>query len=70
MTLNCTLKSGGKKEVYVPIVPPLKGYEDVKPRLIEMKALAQEGLGMVRATWRRRIHTNTPQGQSATYLDL
>lgn len=27
--------------------PPLSGYEDVKPRLLEMKAIAQEGLGMV-----------------------
>lgn len=50
MTLTCTLKNGGKKEVYIPIEPPLRGYEDVKPRLLEMKALAQEGLGMVRTT--------------------
>lgn len=48
MTLTCTLKSGSKKEVIVPIEPPLSGYEDVKPRLLEMKAFAQEGLGMVR----------------------
>lgn len=48
MTLTCTLKGGAKKEVYIPIEPPLRGYEDVKPRLLEMKALAQEGLGMVR----------------------
>ena len=27
--------------------PPLSGYEEVKPRLLEMKALSQEGLGMV-----------------------
>jgi hypothetical protein len=25
----------------------LSGYEDVKPRLLEMKAISQEGLGMV-----------------------
>jgi hypothetical protein len=47
MTLTCTLKNGSKKEVYIPIEPPLRGYDDVKPRLLEMKALAQEGLGMV-----------------------
>ena len=47
MTLMCTLKSGGVKEVDIPIEPRLRGYEDVKPRLLEMKALAQEGLGMV-----------------------
>lgn len=49
MTLTCTLKTGSKKEVYIPIDPPLRGYEDVKPRLLEMKALAQEGLGMIKA---------------------
>ncbi|XP_006456594.1 hypothetical protein AGABI2DRAFT_195662 [Agaricus bisporus var. bisporus H97] len=49
MTLSCVLKTGGKKDVYVSIDPPLRGYEDVKPRLIEMKAIAQEGLGMVKA---------------------
>ena len=47
MTLTCTLKSGSKKEVRVAIAPPLSGYEEVKPRLLEMKALSQEGLGMV-----------------------
>ena len=41
------MKGGSKKDVRVPIDPPLSGYEDVKPRLLEMKALAQEGLGMV-----------------------
>ncbi|THV00803.1 hypothetical protein K435DRAFT_750719 [Dendrothele bispora CBS 962.96] len=49
MNLRCTLRSGQKKEVRVPIEPPLKGYDDVKPRLLEMKALAQEGLGMIKS---------------------
>ncbi|KAG6815706.1 hypothetical protein H0H93_009146 [Arthromyces matolae] len=49
MTLLCTLKNGTKKEVYVPIDPPLKGYDDVKPRLLDMKATAQEKLGMIKA---------------------
>ena len=48
MTLTCTMKGGSKRDVRVTIDPPLSGYEDVKPRLLEMKALAQEGLGMVR----------------------
>lgn len=48
MTLTCTMKGGSKRDVRVLIEPPLSGYEDVKPRLLEMKALAQEGLGMVR----------------------
>lgn len=47
MTLTCTLKNGSKKVVLVPIDPPLAGYDDVKPRLLEMKAISQEGLGMV-----------------------
>ncbi|KAJ7187015.1 hypothetical protein C8R46DRAFT_1058590 [Mycena filopes] len=47
MTLTCTLKDGSKKAVRVVLDPPLSGYEDVKPRLLEMKALAQEGLGML-----------------------
>ncbi len=34
-------------QVRVDIDPPLKDYNDVKPRLLEMKALSQEGLGMV-----------------------
>ncbi|XP_006456581.1 hypothetical protein AGABI2DRAFT_122469 [Agaricus bisporus var. bisporus H97] len=48
LLLRCTLKAGGKIDVYIPITPPLKSYEDVKPRLLEMKALAQEGLGIVK----------------------
>ncbi|KAJ6632444.1 hypothetical protein B0H10DRAFT_1901806 [Mycena sp. CBHHK59/15] len=49
MTLTCTLKDGSKKQVVVAIDPPLKGYDDVKPRLLEMKALSQEGLGMIKS---------------------
>ncbi|KAF5319517.1 hypothetical protein D9619_008715 [Psilocybe cf. subviscida] len=49
MTLTCTLKDKSTKVVVVPIEPPMKGYEDVKPRLLEMKAFAQEGLGMIKA---------------------
>ncbi|KIK57961.1 hypothetical protein GYMLUDRAFT_228543 [Collybiopsis luxurians FD-317 M1] len=48
MTLSCKLKDGKTKEVRVPIDPPMTGYDDVKPRLLEMKALAQEGLGMIK----------------------
>ncbi|KAJ6558279.1 hypothetical protein B0H19DRAFT_946226 [Mycena capillaripes] len=49
MTLTCTLKNGSKKVAVVPIDPPLSGYEDVKPRLLEMKAISQEGLGMIKS---------------------
>ncbi|KAJ6516849.1 hypothetical protein C8R47DRAFT_1206058 [Mycena vitilis] len=49
MTLTCTLKSGSKKEVVVAINPPLSDYEDAKPRLLEMKAISQEGLGLIKS---------------------
>jgi len=49
MTLTCTLDYGQKKVVVVPIQPPLSGYDEVKPRLLEMKSIAQEGLGMIKA---------------------
>lgn len=49
MTLTCKLKGGNEKKVIrIPIDPPLLGYAEVKPRLLSMKAEAQEGLGMVR----------------------
>ena len=47
MTLTCTLECGSKKEVRVALSPPLSGYDQVTSRLIEMKAISQEGLGMV-----------------------
>jgi hypothetical protein len=34
-------------DVSVEFDPPLSGYEEVKPRLMQMKADAEEGLGMV-----------------------
>ncbi|KAJ7641610.1 hypothetical protein FB45DRAFT_900616 [Roridomyces roridus] len=49
MTLTCSLKDGNKKVVRVAIDPPLAGYDDVKPRLLEMKAISQEGLGMIKS---------------------
>jgi len=48
MTLTYQIKSGGNGQVHVPFNPPLAGYDDVKPRMLSMKAEAQEGLGMVR----------------------
>ncbi|KAE9394693.1 hypothetical protein BT96DRAFT_958752 [Gymnopus androsaceus JB14] len=44
MTLSCKMKDGKTKDVRVPIEPPMTGYDDVKPRLLEMKAIAQEDL--------------------------
>lgn len=41
------MKNGGQMQVRVAIDPPLRNYDDVKPRLLEMKAISQEGLGMV-----------------------
>jgi hypothetical protein len=49
MTLTYSVKgTKEKKIVRVPFDPPLSGYEEVKPRLLGMKAEAQEALGMVR----------------------
>ena len=50
MTLTYKTKTGGeeKKEVRVLFDPPLSGYEEVKPRLMNMKADADEALGVVR----------------------
>ena len=52
MTLKYTTDAGkGKevqKEIRVPFNPPLAGYDDVKPRLLEMKVDAEKALGMVR----------------------
>ncbi|KAJ7083989.1 hypothetical protein B0H15DRAFT_849664 [Mycena belliarum] len=56
MTLTCTLKNGSKKEVVVAIDPPFAGYDDVKPRLLEMKALSQEGLGMIKSPQIKQFH--------------
>ena len=47
MSLAYQLKTGENGQVHVPFNPPLAGYDDVKPRLLSMKADAQEGLGMV-----------------------
>ena len=49
MTLAYAPVGGAKKEVVISFDPPLLGYEEVKPRLLAMKAEAQEGLGMVRS---------------------
>ncbi|KAG2069919.1 hypothetical protein BDR04DRAFT_1077452 [Suillus decipiens] len=48
MTLVYKLKSGQSNTTRVSFDPPLSGYEEVKPRLLGMKAEAQEGLGMLR----------------------
>ena len=46
MSLTYTTNSG-KNQIRIPFEPPLAGYEDVKPRLMNMKADAEEALGMV-----------------------
>ncbi|TFK90725.1 hypothetical protein K466DRAFT_660613 [Polyporus arcularius HHB13444] len=50
MTLTYQVKgSTDTKEVRIEFDPPLLGYEEVKPRLMDMKAEAEEELGMTRA---------------------
>jgi hypothetical protein len=48
MNLSYKLTNGDVSSVYVKFDPPLASYDQVKPRLLAMKADAQEGLGMVR----------------------
>ncbi|KAL0952932.1 hypothetical protein HGRIS_007145 [Hohenbuehelia grisea] len=60
MTLTCTLKNGTKRVANVRFEPPLAGYEDVKPRLLEMKAIAQENLGMIKAPQLKSFHFPRP----------
>lgn len=49
MTLTYQTKGSTEtKEVRVVFDPPLAGYEEVKPRLMNMKGEAEEELGMVR----------------------
>lgn len=48
MTLTYAVKgSGDKKQVRIEFDPPLAGYNEVKPRLLNMKVDAEEALGMV-----------------------
>ncbi|KIJ63499.1 hypothetical protein HYDPIDRAFT_112916 [Hydnomerulius pinastri MD-312] len=47
MNLSYKLKSGEASSVRVAFDPPLASYEEVKPRLLTMKAESQEGLGML-----------------------
>ncbi|KAI0631407.1 hypothetical protein C8Q77DRAFT_1074502 [Trametes polyzona] len=49
MNLTYQTKGGATKEVRITFDPPLAGYEEVKPRLLSMKADAEEELGMVPA---------------------
>lgn len=43
-----TSSSGGEKiSIRIEFNPPLSGYAEVKPRLLSMKADAEEALGMV-----------------------
>jgi len=49
MTLTYKTKGGTSKVSVIPIEPPLSGYEEVKSRLLGMKAEAQEGLGMIKS---------------------
>jgi hypothetical protein len=48
MDLSYQLKNDPKwRDISVEFDPPLSGYEEVKPRLIQMKVDAEERLGMV-----------------------
>jgi len=72
MVLACSVKGAKeKKMVRVPLDPPLLGYEEVKPRLLAMKAEAQEGLGMIKAPQITSIRfPSTSMFSIAFYLTL
>ncbi|ETW76764.1 hypothetical protein HETIRDRAFT_327988 [Heterobasidion irregulare TC 32-1] len=44
-----TKANSSRQSVHVPFNPPLAGYEEVKPRLLSMKADADEALGTAKA---------------------
>ncbi|CDO76844.1 hypothetical protein BN946_scf185033.g41 [Trametes cinnabarina] len=48
-SIDTKTKGGVSKDVRIVFDPPLSGYEEVKPRLLSMKADAEEELGMVPA---------------------
>ncbi|THG96528.1 hypothetical protein EW026_g5322 [Hermanssonia centrifuga] len=49
MTLTYATTAQEKNTVVVPFDPPLKGYDEVKGRMMQMKAEAEEALGMMKA---------------------
>jgi len=50
MMLSYQTKAGSaKKDVRIEFDPPLSGYDEVKPRLLQMKVEAEEALGMAPA---------------------
>ncbi|KII84863.1 hypothetical protein PLICRDRAFT_167267 [Plicaturopsis crispa FD-325 SS-3] len=59
MTLTYKRKNGQSNVVKVPFNPPLSGYDEVKPRLLGMKAEAQEALGMIKAPQITAFHFPT-----------
>jgi hypothetical protein len=48
MTLTCQFQNGSTREVHIPFEPPLVHYDELKPRMMEMGAIAQEKLGMTK----------------------
>jgi hypothetical protein len=47
MNLSYTAGGNEQKSTRITFDPPLLGYEEVKPRLMNMKVDAEEALGMV-----------------------
>jgi len=76
MTLTCKFKSGPTREVLVPFEPPLVKYEELKPRMLNMKAIAEEQLGTTKTPqitsfqFPKRALTTAPIVSIITYLAL
>ncbi|KAI0773104.1 hypothetical protein BD413DRAFT_603516 [Trametes elegans] len=68
MNLTYTTKGGATKEVRVAFDPPLAGYEEVKPRLMGMKADAEEELGMVPAPQISSFRLNSKMWYTAVLM--
>lgn len=64
-----TSESPKWNEISVEFDPPLSGYEEVKPRLMQMKADAEEGLGMVSCPSKLREDglTHVRTGKSSSF---
>jgi hypothetical protein len=58
MTLAYTTKKDPNGIVRVPFEPPLSGYEEVKPRLLQMKVDAEDALGMSKSPIVNEFHVS------------
>ncbi|KAI0370804.1 hypothetical protein BV20DRAFT_966331 [Pilatotrama ljubarskyi] len=68
MNLTYQTKGGATKQIRITFDPPLSGYEEVKPRLLSMKADAEEELGMMPAPQITSFRFHTKMLYTATLM--